>query len=715
MKITKFFNREKLSRIRFVKNQNGNIMIFFALMIPAIFTCFSASINYAYVLKSRALISESTNEASLAVVAADLGMENQKGIDYNNKLALYYINLYRKHQINDDKIDNESIKIKHNKQVKEYYVTYNAKADSIVDDNPLVPATGKNEQDRRMSVSNRQDSSGGTRKTGVSRAVDVAFIVDFSGSVTCNYNDNTCNEYRKGSDLDSQRLAYIKKVLADLIPRYSEENPQNKFALIPYDIGVPVKETYDSDSHTGLSLYPKKNEVGGENYGCSVLYNLKSDWSEFDFDFWANQRIDFNFWERLKEAGKISNYLDIDYDDYENYINYTLDLGKYDYYRKVIGPALKKSQTPSYNVKNAVDASFLLSNNLCTGNFQPNGGVILGKAPLQCGNNYYWGKYYPLNDENSHQVKVYYKDMIQLYDYMYSINKNSSDKAKKYNTHYSFANIHTVDVSRTVNNLFEELGESWISPGAGRSNNIITFYRPLTSVSQAYSPFVGMCQSPLYNNKIIQGDEKGTKNEAYEFRVAENMASFKVIPRLIPLVNLNDTDKDKQDDIKDLKALLDDKTAWTPGGGTDTMTALLRAVPELAKGTAPTKLFIIISDGLDDSGADTLRDKFLDEGICDQIISGFQSRTYRYRGRIKMEAESVEIHYIKVGNAVVAPSGRNNLEKQFGKWYTKCAYQEPRFLHTVDSYEDLWQVTNQIITSETGSFVNKKIDMDKNN
>lgn len=714
MKIYKFFNREKLSRIRFITNQNGNIMIFFALMIPAIFTCFSASINYAYILKSRASISESTNEASLAIVAADLGMENQNGIDYNNKLALYYINLYRKHQINDDKIDNESIKIEHNIPVKEYYVTYNAKADSIVDDNPLVPATGKDGQDRRVSVSNRQDTSGRTRKTGIPNSADVAFIVDFSGSVTCNYNDNTCNEYRKGSDLDSQRLAYIKKVLADLIPRYSEENPQNKFALIPYDIGVPVKKVAN-DPYTNRSLYPEKNEVGGENYGCSVLYKLKSKWGEFDFNFWANQHIDFNFWERLKEAGKISNYLDIDYDDYENYINYTLDLGKYDYYRKVIGPALKKSQTPSYNVKNAVDASFLLSNNLCTGNFQPNGGVILGKAPLQCGKKYYRGKYYPLNDDNSYEVKSHYKNMIQLYDYMYSVNKNSPDKEKKYNTHYSFANIHTVDVTATVNSLFNQLGDSWISGGAGRYNNIITFYRPLTSVSLAYSPFAGMCQSPLYNNKIIQGDEKETKNGAYEFRVAEKMASFKVIPRLIPLVNLNDTDKDKQDDIKDLKALLDDKNAWSPGGGTDTMTALLRAVPELAKGEASRKLFIIISDGVDDSGADTLRDEFLDQYICDEIISGLKSQDNEDFDKIAKKADSVEIHYIKVGNAVIAPSGKNDLEKQFGKWYTKCAHEDPQFLHTVDSYENLKYVTNQIITSETGTFVNKKLNMNENN
>lgn len=710
MKISKFFNKRKLSEIRFIKNQNGNIMIFFALMIPAIFTCFSASINYAYILKSRALISESTNEASLAIVAADLGMEDQAGIDYNNKIALYYINYYRKHQINDNKIDNESINIEHNISEREYYVTYNSKVNAVIDDDPLVAKTDKNGQDRRMSVSNRQDNSGRTRKTEVEHSVDVAFIVDFSGSVTCNYTDNTCNEYSKGSALDSQRLAYIKKVLADLIPKYSAKNTQNKFALIPYDIGVPVKIDYNNNT-TGFPLYPPKNQVGGENYACSVLYTLKFDWQEIDFDFWANQYIDFNFWERLKESGKISNYSTFNYfnSNYENYTSYTLDLGKYDYYRKVIGPALKKSQNSSYNVKNAVDASFLLSNNLCTGNFLPNGGVILGKAPLQCGENYHNGKYYPLKSQNFlPEVKRNYAKIVQLYDYMYSVNKNSPDKAKKYNTPYSFANTYTVDVSNTLTRLFNDMKDSYFSVGAGRFGNIITFYRPLTSVPLAYSPFVGMCQSPLYNNKIIQGDEREIKNKAYEFRVAEKMASFKPMPRLIPLVNLNDTSRDKQDDINDLKALINDKNAWAPGGGTDTMTALLRAVPELAKGKSKRRVFIIISDGVDDSGADTLRDQFLDEGVCEEIIKGLKSKENESNGYITKAANSVEIHYVKVGNAVVAPSGRDNLEKQFGKWYTKCVNQDQQYLHTVDSYEDLLQVADKIITSETGSFIIKK-------
>lgn len=705
MKISKFFNKRKLSEIRFIKNQNGNIMIFFALMIPAIFTCFSASINYAYILKSRALISESTNEASLAIVAADLGMEDQAGIDYNNKIALYYINYYRKHQINDNKIDNESINIEHNISEREYYVTYNSKVNAVIDDDPLVAKTDKNEQDRRMSVSNRQDNSGRTRKTEVEHSVDVAFIVDFSGSVTCNYNDNTCNEYRKGSALDSQRLAYIKKVLADLIPKYSAKNTQNKFALIPYDIGVPVK--IDSND----PRLPAKNQSGGENYACSVLYSFKEAWAYLDYDFWANQYIDFNFWERLKEAGKISNYSTFNYfnSNYENYTNYTLDLGKYDYYRKVIGPALKKSQNSSYNVKNAVDASFLLSNNLCTGNFLPNGGIILGKAPLQCGENYHNGYYYPLSSKNYNKVRNEYANIVQLYDYMYSINKNSPDKAKIYNTPYSFANTYTVDVQKTLETLFTRLHEPTRPDSATISvGNIITFYRPLTSVPLAYSPFVGMCQSPLYNNKIIQGDEKETKDKAYEFRVAEKMVSFKPMPRLIPLVNLNDISRDKQDDVNDLKALINDKNAWAPGGGTDTMTALLRAVPELAKGKSKRRVFIIISDGVDDSGADTLRDQFLDDGVCEKIINGLKSKENQSRGYITEAASSVEIHYVKVGNAVVAPSGRDNLEKQFGKWYTKCVNQDRQYLHTVDSYEDLLQVADKIITSETGSFIIKE-------
>ncbi|WP_334322721.1 TadE/TadG family type IV pilus assembly protein, partial [Gilliamella apicola] len=85
----------------FLKCTSGSIAISMAIMLPAIFICMAFSINQAYTMRNRAMISEATNEASLAVIAIDNRNVNDEAKKQNRTLALNYINYFISKEIGD--------------------------------------------------------------------------------------------------------------------------------------------------------------------------------------------------------------------------------------------------------------------------------------------------------------------------------------------------------------------------------------------------------------------------------------------------------------------------------------------------------------------------------------------------------------------------------------------------------------------------------------
>jgi tight adherence protein G len=640
----------------FFKCSSGSAAISFALMFPAMLTCMLVSINHTQTMRDRARISEATNEASLAIIALNNENADKTAIEQNRKMALNYINYFVYQKISDDLVEDAdaSINIEYNKNTKVYSIAYKQKVDSLTSSKDK----GKvGELNQSMIVSNKTESYGNTKKFDRYDSFDIAFISDFSGSATCKYNDPNCNDYSpQNGNSDQQRLQYMKKAIADIIKKF-QRSPQIKFALVPYDIGVPVQQN-------------TKNLAGGESYGCSVMYKLNSTYDKVDYNFWANKNIAYARWSNLMEnEGKKGDKVYLEYDylgKYANTVTYYLDYFNYRYYSQIIGPA------KGWNNDNALE-----SNGLCRNRHQSEV-LNMGRARYACGEN---NPDYPLRDENKKTIESQYGKVVQLYDYMFSGNYPD--------VHYSFANTRTVDVGGTIKELF-----------SGINSNTITFNRPISPTTSDFSPFFGMCQSPLYSNNIMNETviNLPTNHRRY-LEASKHIGTFKASPHLVPFSKNGNHNSDLLNYIQNGN--------WQPGGGTDTITALLRTVPVMANGSSNNKMMIIITDGKDDAGADILRDNFLDKGVCQAITTGFTSEDNKNKGYIEKAANTATIHYIKLDPNAANLTTDEQYKEVYGKWFTNCMNGNKEYLHEAQDYQSLFDTMIKIIQTETGSFVNK--------
>ncbi|MCO6544836.1 MAG: hypothetical protein J6583_10875 [Gilliamella sp.] len=639
----------------FFKCTSGSIVLSLAIMLPAMFLCMVVSIDHTQTMRNRARVSEATNEASLAIVALNNKNVDQSAIEQNRKMALNYINYFINHKISDDFIEgiDATIDVEYEKNKRVYSIVYKQKFDSLISGKEDGKA---DESNQSILVSNKTESYGNTKKFNRIETVDIAFISDFSGSATCLYNDYNCNRYsQQNGNAGKERLHYMKTAIANIINKF-KQYPEYKFALVPYDIGVPVQNK-------------TKNLAGGESYSCSIMYKLKSPYDVVDYNFWANKNIAYQKWSKLKENGIIQDYLKYDYlGNFEDTVYYNLDYFYYRYYSQILGPALGLHTNEA-----------LVDKGLCrlqNSTESLNNGTAKYACDLKDPDDY------PLNKKNKSIIKSQYAKIVEQYDHMFS--------DAHPNVHYSFANTETVDVQGTINTLF-----------SGMKTNIITFNRPISPTVADFSPFQGMCQSPLYNNGIMNEEIINMQSSFERFaEAAKNLKSFKLSPRLIPF----------SDDIEHNSKILDyiKKANWRPGGGTDTITALLRTVPVIAKSNAArNKIMIIITDGKDDTGADLLRDQFLENGVCQAITSGLTSSDNKEKGYIDEVASNAVIHYVKLSPKAANLKTDDEYKKVYGKWFTNCMKGNKQYLHEAQDYQTLYDALTRIIQTETGKFINK--------
>ena len=651
-------NNPKLS---FMKCTSGAVALTMAIMLPAIFTCLAFSINQAYTMRNRAKLSEATNEASLAVIAIDNKNIDDDAKKENRKIALNYINYFITKKIGDESQTDANllestaeINVDYDEDRKEYYIAYNQQFDE------LTKNEYSNEQKPQpVVVSSKTESYGNTRKYQNRDSIDFAFISDFSASSTCQYSDVNCNEYSP-DNYAQRRLDYMKEAIVDILKEY-EKYSEYQFALVPYDIGVPV------ESET-------KNEAGGKNYNCSVMYKMNRIYDSVNYNFWANKNIAYTKWKKLKNDGVITDYTKSSnyFPDHRRLVNYYMDNSYYHYYSNLIGPALNSDPNKS-------NMEVLKAQGLCYERKDRWDRLEKGQAQWACGTN---RDDHP--EKNKGEIDRNYGNLVQLFDYMFSGDYKD--------VHYSFANTKTVDVAGTINTLFSEM-----------KNNIITFERPISPVVAEFSPFMGMCQAPLYSNNLMDKEIAAAKKvtDATYTKIGKGkyVANFESTPHLIPFSDKVDHNRDLLDNIQ--------KTNWMPGGGTDTITALIRTVPVMAKGNGNNKVMIIISDGKDDAGADVLRDNFLDEGVCQAITGGLRSKENFDNGYLTKLAKSAIIYYIKLTPNASNLTTDAQYEAEYGKWFTKCMNGNSMFLMEARDRKSLTDVIHKIIDLETGKFIKK--------
>ena len=651
-------NNPKLS---FMKCTSGAVALTMAIMLPAIFTCLAFSINQAYTMRNRAKLSEATNEASLAVIAIDNKNIDDDAKKENRKIALNYINYFITKKIGDESQTDANllestaeINVDYDEDRKEYYIAYNQQFDELT-----KYEYSDAQKPQSVVVSSKTESYGNTRKYQNRDSIDFAFISDFSASSTCQYSDVNCNEYSP-DNYAQRRLDYMKEAIVDILKEY-EKYSEYQFALVPYDIGVPV------ESET-------KNEAGGKNYNCSVMYKMNRIYDSVNYNFWANKNIAYTKWKKLKNDGVITDYTKSNnyFPDHRKLVNYYMDNSYYRYYSNLIGPALNSDPNKS-------NMEVLKGQGLCYERTDLWDRLEKGQAQWACGTN---RDDHP--EKNKSEIDRDYGNLVQLFDYMFSGDYKD--------VHYSFANTKTVDVAGTINTLFSEM-----------KNNIITFERPISPVVAEFSPFMGMCQAPLYSNNLMNKEivaaKKVTDATYTKIGKGKYVANFESAPHLIPFSDKVDHNRDLLDNIQ--------KTNWMPGGGTDTITALIRTVPVMAKGNGNNKVMIIISDGKDDAGADVLRDNFLDEGVCQAITGGLRSKENFDNGYLTKLAKSAIIYYIKLTPNASNLTTDAQYEAEYGKWFTKCMNGNSMFLMEAQDRKSLTDVITKIIDIETGKFIKK--------
>ena len=651
-------NNPKLS---FMKCTSGAVALTMAIMLPAIFTCLAFSINQAYTMRNRAKLSEATNEASLAVIAIDNKNIDDDAKKENRKIALNYINYFITKKIGDESQTDANllestaeINVDYDEDRKEYYIAYNQQFDELT-----KYEYSDAQKPQSVVVNSKTESYGNTRKYQNRDSIDFAFISDFSASSTCQYSDVNCNEYSP-DNYAQRRLDYMKEAIVDILKEY-EKYSEYQFALVPYDIGVPV------ESET-------KNEAGGKNYNCSVMYKMNRIYDSVNYNFWANKNIAYTKWKKLKNDGVITDYTKSTnyFPDHRKLVNYYMDNSYYRYYSNLIGPALNSDPNKS-------NMDVLIGEGLCYERKDRWDRLEKGQAQWACGTN---RDDHP--EKNKGEIDRNYGNLVQLFDYMFSGDYKD--------VHYSFANTKTVDVAGTINTLFSEM-----------KNNIITFERPISPVVAEFSPFMGMCQAPLYSNNLMDKEIAAAKKvtDATYTKIGKGkyVANFESTPHLIPFSDKVDHNRDLLDNIQ--------KTNWMPGGGTDTMTALLRTVPVMAEGRGNNKVMIIISDGKDDPGAAVLRDNFLDEGVCQAITAGLRSKENFDKGYITKLAKSAIIYYIKLTPKAKNLTTDDQYKTEYGKWFTKCMNGNSMFLMEAQDRKSLTDVITKIIDIETGKFIKK--------
>ena len=651
-------NNPKLS---FMKCTSGAVALTMAIMLPAIFTCLAFSINQAYTMRNRAKLSEATNEASLAVIAIDNKNIDDAAKKENRKIALNYINYFITKKIGDESQTDANllestaeINVDYDEDRKEYYIAYNQQFDELT-----KYEYSDAQKPQSVVVNSKTESYGNTRKYQNRDSIDFAFISDFSASSTCQYSDVNCNEYSP-DNYAQRRLDYMKEAIVDILKEY-EKYSEYQFALVPYDIGVPV------ESET-------KNEAGGKNYNCSVMYKMNRIYDSVNYNFWANKNIAYTKWKKLKNDGVITDYTKSNnyFPDHRKLVNYYMDNSYYRYYSNLIGPALNSDPKKS-------NMEILIGKGLCYERTDLWDRLEKGQAQWACGTN---RDDHP--EKNKSEIDNNYGNLVQLFDYMFSGDYDD--------VHYSFANTKTVDVKETIKTLF-----------SGMKNNIITFERPISPVVAEFSPFMGMCQAPLYSNNLMNKEIVAAKKvtDATYTKIGEGkyIANFESAPHLIPFSDKVDHNRDLLDNIQ--------KSNWMPGGGTDTITALIRTVPVMAKGNGNNKVMIIISDGKDDAGADVLRDNFLDEGVCQAITGGLRSKENFDNGYLTKLAKSAIIYYIKLTPNASNLTTDAQYEAEYGKWFTKCMNGNSMFLMEARDRKSLTDVIHKIIDLETGKFIKK--------
>jgi tight adherence protein G len=627
---------EKLNR--FVRTEKGGLAVIFAILLPFIFSCCALVFDGARALSKRARFADALNEAALAIATAstsnpDLAEKAKLKLMLNNYISAYLPN---------EDITYSDIIVSYVEDVETgtNLPVFDIKAK--IDVKTILPMDIVPAFQPTLDMSNNGKVRKGIQDLG--RPADYVFVLDFSGSMQSS-----------SAEPGLSRINLLKKVVKDITKKAIESYPETTFAIVPFEMGVPVKmRLVEEDS--GLR-YPEKNELGGEVPVCSVLMvtnteehtkildpfdSLKGRKLGFDIDykFWADKS---NYLTKLTAPSASATSLPYTLAD----VNQILDFGRYKYYERYVIPSLNYSFA---GMGHSFATLVAPPNQWCT----ENAGIPLNdasRAAYSC--------------EKPPVDPLLDKDMSIFSSYNQKLIEREMEAARRVfsisgGSGKNLSNIYAMNVLATMEAMFNKTG-----------SHIINFPRYYSIWHDSYryqGPFTHMCLSSGHDASVFHS---GAYNK---------MAFVKQNTYLI----------EPTSDLTELNAF----QTMHSDGGTDSSTGLLRAVPELMKGPNPRKALIVISDGDDnDYGVRNALHSGRNAGdrVCDRIRDGVKARL--------PYVEEVDIYFISVVNDSSGQSRTNY-------WANYCTGPDNAVVAT--NYDEIMSKLVEIMNKyeETGYFYN---------
>lgn len=562
--------------IGFIRQEKGGLAILFAIILPFIISCCALAFDGARIMTKRARLADALNEAALAIATAGSAEPTKDEKAKLEKMLANYLKAYLPNEeITTSKIDitfaSDALT---GKNLPVYTIDAAIKVKTIL---PLdiFPAFSPT-----LDLNNQGKVRKGLQDLGL--PADYVFVVDFSGSMDS-----------PSAQPGMTRIELLKKVVSEVTAAALKAYPETTFALVPFDMGVPVKYHKSHVISGGIGdddgiaigtpgspptpIDYETNELGGVINGCSVVMVPKKIIHpklgievgyDIDYDFWSYPLYGLiNIPAITNNTTTITPYT-------LDQVTKMLDNQRFAYYRDYVIPSMRFKLGRAATWQDLVDVGWC----------EDNGKELPGRARYSCEKDKSRFIFAP---ENLKKIEEQFRQARQAF-------ATAQNK-------YSIFNTEMIDIEATLEGMFDK-------------KNIITF--PMRYIrSHEYGMY--MCY-----NAGDQVDPIGMNH----------LETVVYHTYLIEPTN-------------DL-AVLNEFQNMKPSGNTSSSSGLLRAVPEMLKGENPRKVLIVISDGDDtptdnEKITDLLHMRPAGDNVCDRIRAGVKSRT---------DAEAVDIYFISVTN-----------------------------------------------------------------
>ncbi|MBT0719482.1 hypothetical protein HGT71_14640 [Rosenbergiella epipactidis] len=232
------------------KNEQGGIILPFAIIIPILLVLIALAINSAKMFISKNKLADVAAEVGLIVSAANRAESSGNSSPALTALTKKYVKEFFPEVVEDPIINVVYSEKILSPEDNTLYQTFKPYIQLKVPYPYYSPSLSNKDKNFVVTTNNF------TINKVVSRPVDIAFIVDFGSP---------------------EGTFVLRDVFAELTPFILQSNKESKIAILPFDTGVAVK-------------YPYTNQRGGPQAGCSVLFAPTKPW-DINYSFWGDKSM----------------------------------------------------------------------------------------------------------------------------------------------------------------------------------------------------------------------------------------------------------------------------------------------------------------------------------------------------------------------------------------------------------------------------------------